>query len=214
MRGLREISSAALAEASISLRFSAGQVVYHQGDHATGAYIVGSGKVKLVAASALGKALTLRIARPGEFIGLSAALAGCPNDTSAVVKEPSEINYLDTESLYRLMNCCNDLSLRLAEQLSIEYSSLCRELSMLGLQRSAMSRLANLLIGFFEGVQPKHDEAQIRCLLTHEEMAQMIGMSRETVTRLFRELREGEIATLKRHKLRVSSLEKLSSLIQ
>jgi CRP/FNR family transcriptional regulator, cyclic AMP receptor protein len=214
MRGLCEISSAALADASISLKFRPGQVIYHQGDHATGAYIVGSGKVKLVATSSVGKALTLRVAEPGEFIGLSAALVGCRNDTSAVVKETTEVNYVETESLYRLMSCFNDLSLRLAEQLSNEYCFLCRELSMLGLQRSAMSRLANLLVGLFEKLQLKHGGAKIRCLLTHEEMAQMIGMSRETVTRLFRDLREADIATLKHHTLQVNSLEKLCSLIQ
>lgn len=213
MNGLSHLSSAALAEASRQLSFDRGELVYSEGEQAAGAYIVATGKVKLVASSSFGKVLIVRIANPGDIIGLSAALGGCRNDTTAEALESASVCYVATDSLYRLMTCFNDISLWLAEQLSIEYFGLCRELSLLGLQRSAMSKLAKLLAGFFDNVESPGG-VQTKCRLTHEEMAQIIGTSRETVTRLLRELRETAVATLKGDTLRVNNLDELRALTQ
>jgi len=212
MIGLSALSSAAFADASDQLRFRRGELVYSEGENATGAYIVSSGKVKLVASSSNGKTLIARVAGPGDIIGLSAALSGSRNDTNAEVLEPTTAAYVTTDSLYRLMSCYPDISMWLAEQLSAEYFSLCREISLLGLRRSAMSKLASLLVGFVEKEGCKRGEVRVRCRLTHEEMAQMIGTSRETVTRLFGELRDAAIATFNGSTLRVNDFDHLEAL--
>ena len=212
MIGLSPLSSAALAEASDQLKFRRGELVYSEGEHATGAYIVFGGKLKLVATSQAGKALIVRIANPGDVIGLSAALGGSQNDTNAVVLEPATVAYVTTDSLYKLMTLYNDISMWLAEQLSIEYFSLCRELSLLGLRRSAMAKLAKLLVEFVGNAECTRGEVRVKCRLTHEEMAQMIGTSRETVTRLLGELREAAIATVNGSTLRVNDFDHLQAL--
>jgi len=212
MIGLSALSSAVLADASDELRLRRGELVYSEGENAIGAYIINCGKVKLIASSSSGKTLIARVAGPGDIIGLSAALAGCRNDTNAVIVEPATVAYLKTDSLYRLMSCYPDISMWLAEQLSVEYFSLCRELSLVGLRRSAMSKLATLLVGFVENVECKRGEVRVRFRLTHEEMAQMIGTSRETVTRLLRELREAAIATVNGSTLRINDFEHLQQL--
>jgi len=212
MIGFSALSSAALADASDELRFRRGELVYSEGEIATGAYIVSSGKVKLVASSSSGKTLIARVAGPGDIIGLSAAVAACRNDTNAVVMEPATVAYVTTDSLYRLMSCYPDISMWLAEQLSIEYFSLCRELSLLGLRRSAMAKLAKLLVGFVENAECKSGEVRVKCRLTHEEMAQMIGTSRETVTRLLGQLRNAAIATVNGSTLRINDFEHLQQL--
>lgn len=210
--GLSAVSSLALTESSDRLEFRRGELVYSEGEQATGAYIVMSGKLKLVATSPAGKALILRVVTPGDIIGLSAALTCNPNDTNAVVLEPTELRYLTTASLHRLLSAFKDISLCLAQQLSIEYASLCRKLSLLGLRRSAMSKLAQLLVKFVENGERKSGEVRVKCRLTHEEMAQMIGTSRETVTRLLRDLRESEIASVNGSTLRISNFNDLRAL--
>ena len=210
--GLSATSSLALTESSNRLRFRRGELVYSEGEYAAGAYIVMSGKLKLVATSPAGKVLILRIAHPGEIIGLSAALTSNLNDTNAVVLEPAELGYLKTDSLHLLLGAFKDISMWLAQQLSIEYASLCRELSLLGLRRSAMSKLAQLLVKFAENGQRSSGEVRVKCRLTHEEMAQMIGTSRETVTRLLRNLRESDIACMNGSTLRVSNFNELRAL--
>jgi CRP/FNR family transcriptional regulator len=212
LSGLSRASSLELSKASTRLSFRAGDLVYTEGEQATGAYIIQQGKVKLVANSSDGKALILRIAGPGEIISLSAGLSQRTNDTTALVVEPTVVSHIKTANLYRLMESLSDVALRLAQELSIEYSLLCQELSNLGLQRSAMSRLAKLLVGFAGNITPQRGRLETTCPLTHEEMAQMIGTSRETVTRLLHDLRDEGIATLKHDVLTVNKLDSLRAL--
>lgn len=213
MPGLSRSSSEALAKASTRMTFEAGELVYSEGEEATGAYVVLRGKVKLVANSPDGKALILRIARAGEIISLSAALSERANDTSAEAVEPTSVSFITAANLYRLMESNGEVALRLARELSIEYSSLCQELSTLGLQRSAMSRLAKLLVGMTENIAPERGTITALCPLTHEEMAQMIGTSRETVTRLLHDLRDQGVATLKNETLTILKADTLRTLM-
>ena len=192
--GLSRQSTEALAKASTRMNFDAGELVYGEGEQAEGAYIVLRGKVKLVANSSDGKALILRIAQPGEIISLSAALSERMNDTSAETVEPTTVSFIPSA-------------------MSIEYSSLCQELSTLGLQRSAMSRLAKLLVGMTRNAASQGGTVTCSCPLTHEEMAQMIGTSRETVTRLLHDLRDDGIAVVKNETLMVSKFEQLRALM-
>jgi CRP/FNR family transcriptional regulator len=91
----------------------------------------------------------------------------------------------------------NDIGYRVAEKLSDKYTSAIREISLFALSRSVGDRLAKLLLklGTLDG------EANKRCprvdMLTQEEMAQMIGTSRETVTRLLAELKKQKIVEIK-----------------
>jgi len=211
--GLSRQSTEALAKASSRMTFDAGELVYTEGEVAEGAFIVLRGKVKLVANSSDGKALILRIAQPGEIIALSAALSERVNDTSAEAVEPTTVSFIPGAAIYRLMETCGDLALRLAHELSIEYSSLCQELSTLGLQRSAMSRLAKLLVGMARNAATQAGTVTSPCPLTHEEMAQMIGTSRETVTRLLHDLRDDGIAMVKNETLTISKIDNLRALM-
>ena len=99
--GLSTVSSLALTESSDRLRFRRGELVYSEGEQATGAYIVMSGKLKLVATSPAVKALILRVAKPGDIIGLSAALTSNRNDNNAVVLEPAELGRSYRKSYFR-----------------------------------------------------------------------------------------------------------------
>ena len=63
------------------------------------------------------------------------------------------------------------------------------------LSRSSTGKLARLLLSWTSG-REKEREIKIRSSLTHEEMAQMIGSSRETVTRLLSDLKKRELIRL------------------
>jgi len=83
---------------------------------------------------------------------------------------------------------------KVAEQLSEKYHDACNELRSLGLSHSAHEKLANLLLewGSKNGEAAK-PEARLKLRLTHEEIAGMIGISRETVTRLLGEMKKRQI---------------------
>jgi CRP/FNR family transcriptional regulator len=226
--GLSRASLDALTKVATWREFPRGQQVYREGDKATGVYIVLRGKVKLISDFSEGKTLILRIARPGEMISLSAALSSRNNDTSAETTEPSTLCFIATANLRQVMTSEPEVGLRMARELSIEYSSLCQGLSTIGLQRSAMSRLAKLLFDMTGHRAPQHHSQRhsqphpephsqqgaivSTCPLTHQEMSQIIGTSRETVTRLLQDLRSSGIACVKRDTLTVNRPERLQAL--
>ena len=73
-----------------------------------------------------------------------------------------------------------------------------RDVHDLVLARSSAGKLARLLLSWSPGLKPElgRTETRIRSSLTHEEMAQMIGSSRETVTRLLSDLKKKELIRL------------------
>lgn len=210
--GLGDETVSALAKASSSVGFADGDIIFSEGDPATGMYVVLSGKVKLSVSSPEGKSLILRILLPGEVFSLSSVFLNKPQETSAETLERTTVSFIKRTELLRLMNQHGDLALRLARELSLEYASLCEEMSTLGLQRSAMSRLAKLIVGWAEGTVADKAPVQIDCAHTHEAIAQMIGTSRETVTRLLHQLRHQKIATIKDEILSINNLSALSAL--
>lgn len=210
--GLDEVTVSALAKASSSLAFDADDIVYSEGDPAAGMYVVLSGKVKLTVSSSDGKSLILRMLNPGDLFSLSSVFLDRPQETSAETLERSTVSFVKRADLIRLMNLHGDLAMRLARELSLEYASLCEEMSTLGLQRSAMSRIAKLIIGWMEGMDTSTGPISIDCHHTHEVIAQMIGTSRETVTRLLHQLRHQKVAVIKDEVLTVHNFKALQGL--
>jgi CRP/FNR family cyclic AMP-dependent transcriptional regulator len=213
LAGLSDRTNEALRKASMPLSYTAGDRIFSEGQPAKGMFILRHGKAKLVASSPEGKALILRIATTGAVLGLSSSLNASAHDISAEALETCQVNFIRRADLLQLMKENGDLALQLAKELSLEYAGLCQELATIGLQRSAVSRLAQLLVGWIEDGSPDAQEVRVECGLTHETIAQLIGTSRETVTRLLHDLRVKRIGTMKDSYLTVHKLSALRALI-
>jgi CRP/FNR family transcriptional regulator len=210
--GISPSTSEALRKASQPFNYPAGDILFAEGEAAKGLWIVRQGKVKLVASSSDGKALILRIASAGAVLGLSSVVLDKPQEITAEVVQTCTVSFIKRQDLLRLMSERGDLALQLAKELSFEYNGLCQELSTIGLQRSASSRLAQLFISWCDGIVPIDGEIQLECTLTHEVIAQLIGTSRETVTRLLHDFRVRRVATLKNEQLVIHDYRKLKGL--
>ena len=85
--------------------------------------------------------------------------------------------------------------MRAAQAVSEEYQDACLDIQETLLAPSSAGKLAKLLLSWTNG----HDgdrEVRVRTELTHEEMAQMIGASRETVTRVLSDLKKRQLIRL------------------
>jgi CRP/FNR family transcriptional regulator len=210
--GLSAKTADALLKASVPFSYSTGDVIFSEGETAKGIFIVRHGKVKLVASSTEGKALILRLASSGSVLGLSSVVLNKAQEVTAEVVQSASVSFIKRQDLIRLMSEHGDLALQLAKELSLEYTGLCQELSTIGLQRSASSRLAQLFVSWCEDSDPESREFEIECCLTHEVIAQLIGTSRETVTRLLHDFRVRKVATLKGDSLTIHNLRALDAL--
>jgi CRP/FNR family cyclic AMP-dependent transcriptional regulator len=158
-----------------------------------GVFVVLRGRVKLSVNSRDGKTLILRIAAAGEVLGISASVAAHAYEATAETLEACEISFIKSADILRLMHQHNELAMWLAQNLSHEYSFTCREVRNLMLAESARGKLARFLVeNLDKNGSPKQPD-RMKLGLTHEEMAQMIGSSRETVTRTLAAFKRGHL---------------------
>ena len=158
--------------------------LFVEGQAPRGIYVLCRGRVKLSVVSADGKTLILRIAQPGEVLGLSASVLGRAHEMTAETLSPCQVNFIKRDDFLRFLREDSEACLRVAEQLSQEYQAACREIGSLGFSRSAEGKLANLMLDWMRAAGANNGGGNvIKLTLTHEEMSQMIGVSRETITR-------------------------------
>jgi CRP/FNR family transcriptional regulator len=146
-------------------------------------FIVYSGRVKLYTSSADGKSFLLKFGDPGEILGLAGTLSGQPYEASAEATQPTRIGFIEREQFVGIMRRQGELALHVAMHLGESYCSAIAAVRTLGLSRSARQQLALFLLDWCERNRPLHGETGAKFTLTHEEIGQIIGISRETVTR-------------------------------
>jgi CRP/FNR family cyclic AMP-dependent transcriptional regulator len=190
-----------------------GAVLFVEGQAPRGIFVLCKGRVKLSICSTDGKTLILKIAEGGEVLGLSATVGGNPYELTAETIDPCQVNFVKRDDFLRFLKDYPEACMRVAEQLSEKYNAACREIRALGLSHSAAEKLAKLLLDWSaKGGEGSKSEPRIKLALTHEEIAQMIGTSRETVTRLFAEMKKQEIVLAKGSTLVIQNKAALKAL--
>jgi CRP/FNR family cyclic AMP-dependent transcriptional regulator len=181
-----------LEEISYPVRYPGKATLFAEGEAPRGIFILYSGRVKLFLCSGEGRMLIVRMAGPGDVIGLPGTLSGWPYEVTAETLLPCELAFVKRKPFLRFMHSHKEVCIGVADQLTKIYSSLCHEVRCLGLSQSADEKLAKLLLDWplNQGDTP----SQIKFPFTHEELAQMIGSARETVSRVFGELKRRHIA--------------------
>jgi len=109
------------------------------------------GKVKLSTTSRDGKVLILKMAEPGEALGLCAVISGTPYELTAETTGPCQVNFIDREALMKLLEKHGELGLHSAQALSREFQSAYRDIHELVLARSSAGKLARLLLSWSGG---------------------------------------------------------------
>jgi CRP/FNR family cyclic AMP-dependent transcriptional regulator len=173
-----------------------GALLFVEGQAPRGVYILCSGKVKLSTTSKEGKVLILKQAEAGEVLGLSAAVSGTNYEMTAETSSPCQLNFIGRQDLMNLLQNQSEVGVHAAQSLSREFQGAYRDIHDLVLARSSSGKLARLLLSCAPQGPQESDEQRLRSAMTHEEMAQRIGSSRETVTRLLSNLKKKRLIRL------------------
>jgi CRP/FNR family transcriptional regulator len=174
----------------------AGAILFVEGQMPRGMFIICSGSVELSTASKEGKVLILKTAGPGETLGLSAAISGMRYEVTAETATPCQLNFVDRKSVLNLLEHHTEVGMHVSQCLSREFQFAYRDIHELVLSRSSAGRLARLLLSHTPANVPMSEEVRLRIPMTHQDMAQRIGSSRETVTRLLSDLRKKQLIRL------------------
>src|SRR5712691_7301613 len=102
--------------------YSRGAVVFHEGNIARGVYVLSSGRAKVSISSADGKKLIIRIARPGDVLGLYAGLTGRPFEATAEMLEPGRVSFVSRQDLLELISRQQAFGLGLVQLFSEQFS--------------------------------------------------------------------------------------------
>jgi CRP/FNR family cyclic AMP-dependent transcriptional regulator len=176
--------------------YPGGAVLFGEGQAARGGLVLCSGKVKLSTTSREGRVLILKIAGPGEVLGLSAVLSGVPHEVTATTASPCRLNFIRADVLFGFLRRHGEAGLHAAQAVSKQYQDACQDIQEILMAPSSTGKLAKLLLSWTNGRTNGDRQARVRTVLTHEEMAQMIGSSRETVTRVLGEFRKKQLISL------------------
>jgi CRP/FNR family transcriptional regulator, cyclic AMP receptor protein len=191
-----------------------GTLLYAEGEAPRGLFILCAGSAKLSISSGSGKTLITRIVEPGEVLGLSSVLSGNAYKSSAETITPSQLKFVKRDDFIRFSESYREVSFNIARQLIEECESDANQIRALGLTNSAAERLAQLLLAWCEdNGQPSASGMRFPVTMTHEEISQMIGTSRETVTRLLKSFREKKILTVRRSSMTLHKKSDLEDLI-
>jgi CRP/FNR family transcriptional regulator, cyclic AMP receptor protein len=176
----------------VMMSHARGAKLFTEGDQARNVFIICFGQVKISSTSREGKTMILKIAGPGDVMGLSAVLANVPHEVTAEAIEPCQVKTMRKQEFVQFLSRHGIASMHAAQSLSGEYMTVFHDAKRLALSGSAAGRLARLLLDWGRAASNGKGDLRFMLALTHEEIANMAGTSRETVTRLLNQFRRDQ----------------------
>ena len=176
---------AAMDAISSSATYPKDAILFVEGQDPRGVFVICNGRVKLSTTSADGKSIIARIAEAGEVVGLAGTLSGKPYELTAEAMEPLQANFIPRDAFLHFLKVHGEAAVRVAEILSRIYHATLLEVRYLGFSSSTAEKLARFLLDLPAQRAGEGQKYRATLTLTHKEIGETIGASRETVTRLF-----------------------------
>ena len=120
-----------------------GSVLFSEGRPSRGIFVLCDGRAKLSICSETGKRLMLRVAGPGEVLGLGAVMSGTPYEISAELLDTSQVMFIRRKDLMKFLREHRDLSIRVVQMLSQDLHAAYERVRSIGLARTRKARAAH-----------------------------------------------------------------------
>jgi CRP/FNR family transcriptional regulator, cyclic AMP receptor protein len=175
-----------------------GAVIIHEGDAGDSMYVILSGRVKIYVADEEGQEMVIDTRGPGEIVG-EMILDGGPRTASVMCLEPSSFSVISAANLRSAITANPDFALRLISTLIARVrltTDLVKDLALLDVYGRMRELLLKLAV---EG----DGKWVITDKLTHQDIADRVGSSRDMVTRIFKELTAGGYVTVENRQITI-----------
>lgn len=189
-----------------------GTILFAEGELARGVYILRTGRATVSISSREGRIVMLRAAQTGDVLGLNSVLRNGSYDTTVKTLEPCRTYFISRDELIEFMQQSQSGAQAILKILSRELAELTERTKLLLLPQTASGRLARLLLEWSNGNSA--ETVRLNKIFTHEEIAQMICSSRETVTRLLATLGRQQVIRVTADSILINdrpALEKIAS---
>ena len=191
--------------------FPRGSLVYGPGEAGESVLVLAEGRVKIKDLTPDGKETILAFIEPGELFGELALLDEEPRREYAEAVQPSRVLSLPREEVQRLLESRPDLALRLTQIVGVRRRRIenrLRNVLFLSSRERLMRLICELAETYGEHVGGR---CQIRLPLSHQVLASLIGVTRETVTHVLGQLQAEGLVRTRRRKLIVLDSRRLAA---
>ncbi len=190
-------------------RYTAGEIIFHEGDAGMALYIIEKGEVKIVLGSAEGKEVVLSLLGPGDFFGDLALLDGEPRSADAVAMETSELLILQRQDFLRFVAEQPHVAVNFMAVLSRRLrrvDQLVHDAAFLDVRTRLVRRLLDL--AQTRG-QAGPQGVVIASRLTQSDLANMVGATRESINKWLGYCAEKGLVRHDRGRLTLLDIERL-----
>ncbi len=184
--GLDEKELEQAEKVAVRKKYPKNTVVFSEGDTSNSLYIISSGRIKVSITDENGKEIILSMLGPGEYFGEMALLDDSPRSACAVTKEPTELIIISKNNFMNIFSS-NPLAFNLLQELTKRLRGANKKIESLALL-DVYGRIARL---FTQLGKPDGEKIVLSEKLTHQEIANMVGSSREMVSIILKELSNG-----------------------
>jgi CRP/FNR family transcriptional regulator len=175
-----------------------GERIFSEGEPAGQIFVLHEGRIKVSVTSREGRTIILRIAEKGQILGLSAALLGNEYEATAEALEPCRVIAIPVWEFKRFLMQHPEAAMEATRWALKEYRNLFNDVCRLALPSTVAGRLASLLLDWLKGRHESgHMDPRLIVPLTHEEIADMTGTSRETVSRTLQQFQRDNVISIK-----------------
>jgi CRP/FNR family cyclic AMP-dependent transcriptional regulator len=199
---------------TIERRFRKGMIIFLEGDKGEGFHYVKSGKVKVLRTSDDGREHIIKILDAGEIFAEVLMFNNMPYPATAVAVEPSCIGMIRNVDLEQLVLANNVLALQLIKALSQRLIYAQQKIKNLALN-DVMSRTVEILLRLSQEQGSKLEDGVIEIALdlSRQDLASLVGTTRETVTRTLSSLKKDKVIDFDGNKIRILNMDYLTHLI-
>ena len=205
---LNEMQLDQLAAGSVRKSYPRGRTIVAEGEPSQSLYILLSGRAKVQRSDSEGKEVILAVIGPREFFGEMSLIDDSPRSASVITIESSDFMAINKDSFKAMLAQSPDIAMQIMRGLVRRLREADKKIETLALL-DVYGRVARVLLDFSENV---NGERVVKSKLPRQEIAKMIGASREMVSRVMKGLEiDGYIVPMPEGRLMLR--EKISSYI-
>lgn len=185
--GLDETALQEIREHAVIRNYPKNAVIVSEGDDTTSLYLIESGRVKFFLSDEDGNEVILNIQEAGEYFGELALLDGSPRSVSVMTLAPTTLSVVSRDDFFRCLRDNPDISLNILSHMAARLRELSDEVRALALS-DVYGRVKRLL----ERLSEEREDGEVVVeKMTHQQISQMVGSSREMVSRIMKDLVNG-----------------------
>lgn len=181
------------------VEYKKGQMLFKEGSHSRGIYIVRKGKIKIFKSNPQGAQSIVYIYKKGDYFGYRPLLAEAPQPVSAMAIDNVVVSYITKEVFLSLFNKSDSLAKKIVLTLSREFSVWINKMTVFT-EYSVKERVALSLL-ILNKVYQIDDEAKVIISINRDDFASFVGTAKESLVRTLRHFKDEKIISTQSTKI-------------